>query len=182
MGGTAQTAQPQAQVTNAGSKGAEVPEQHPETPIPLDKSAGEDTERRAPDLNEFWVQASIEDPEFMGMVTTEDLSVPDYEVTSTTRRKARRNQAVRRVATTSKDIYRLPDAYALGSVVCSETQLVDRTVHKEELGIVVQEPINTAEPGCGQKRKLNSKGSGLWVCFGSAKAQKRCDDLLAREK
>ncbi len=91
MGGSTQH---QAQDTNGGSKGTEVADQHPEAPIPLDKAAREDTERRAPDLNDFWVQSPIEEPELMGMVTTEDL--PDYKVTSVARRKARRNQLARR--------------------------------------------------------------------------------------
>jgi hypothetical protein len=67
-------------------------------------------------------------------------------------------------------------------VVCLETEVADGTVRKGELGIVVHEPTSAAESGCGQKRKMNCGGSGLWVCFGSAKAQKRCNDLLAREK
>ena len=66
--------------------------------------------------------------------------------------------------------------------MCLETEVADGTVRKGELGIVVHEPISAVEPGCGQKRKLNSEESGLWVCFGSAKAQKRCDDLLTRDK
>ena len=49
MGGSSQR---QAQATNVESKGVdEVAEQHPEAPIPLDKAAGEDAERRAPDLS-----------------------------------------------------------------------------------------------------------------------------------
>ena len=66
--------------------------------------------------------------------------------------------------------------------MCLDTEVADGTVRKGELGIVVHEPISAVEPGCGQKRKLNSEESGLWVCFGSVKAQKRCDDLLARDK
>jgi hypothetical protein len=76
----------------------------------------------------------------------------------------------------------LPGGYALGSVVCSETETVDGTVHRGDFGIVVQEPISAIEPGCGQKRKFSNNGSGVWVCFGRAKAQKRCNDLLTREK
>ena len=49
MGGSSQR---QAQATNAESKGVEeVAEQHPEAPIPLDKAAGEDAKRQAPDLS-----------------------------------------------------------------------------------------------------------------------------------
>ncbi len=108
--------------------------------------------------------------------------MPHCEVTSVSRRKARRNKLAQRVATTPRETYRLPGGYALGSVVCLETEGADGTVRKGELGIVVHEPTSAVEPGCGQKRKLNCGGSGLWVCFGGAKAQKRCNDLLAREK
>jgi hypothetical protein len=113
----------------------------------MDKTTGEVTTRRAPDLTDPQVQDTISEPELMGMTATGDLSMPDS-----------------------------------GSVVCSETETVDGTVHRGELGIVVQEPISVAEPGCGQKRKFSSNESGVWVCFGRAKAQKRCNDLLTREK
>jgi len=84
--------------------------------------------------------------------------------------------------TTSEDSHRLPGGYVLGSVVFSKSEIVDGTVRRGELGIVVQAPSSTAESGCGQKRKLRSNGSDVLVCFGRARAQKRCDDLLTREQ
>jgi hypothetical protein len=60
MGGNAQY---KAQATDAGLKDADAAEQQPEAPTPLDKTAGEDTERRAPDLTGFWVQTPITEPE-----------------------------------------------------------------------------------------------------------------------
>jgi hypothetical protein len=77
MGGNAQY---KAQATDAGLKDADAAEQQPEAPTPLDKTAGEDTERRAPDLTGFWVQTPITEPELMGMTSTEDLSLPDCGV------------------------------------------------------------------------------------------------------
>ena len=103
MGGNAQY---KAQANDAGLKDTDEAEQQPETPTPLDKTAGEDTERRAPDLTGFWVQAPITEPELMGMTSTEDLSMPDCGVIPVARRKARRHQSDLRVVTTSKDSHR----------------------------------------------------------------------------
>ena len=97
------------------------------------------------------MQAPIEEPELAGGTTTEDRSMPDCEMTSVARRKARRNKLAQRVATTPRETYRLPGGYALGSVVCLETEVADGTVRKGELGIVVHEPTSAAETGCGQR-------------------------------
>ena len=179
MGGSDQY---QAQAADAELKDVDVAEQQPETPTPMDETTGETTKRRAPDLTGFRVQDPIAEPEFMGMTATEDLSRLDSGVSPVTRRTTPRHQSALRGVTAPKDSHCLPGGYALGSVVCSETETADGTVRRGELGIVVQEPISAAEPGCGQKRKISSNGSGVWVCFGRTKAQKRCNDLLAREK
>ena len=52
----------------------DVAEQQPETPTPMDKTTGEATKRRAPDLTGFRVQDPIAEPELMGMTATEDLA------------------------------------------------------------------------------------------------------------
>ncbi len=81
----------------------DVAEQQPDAPTPLDKTTGEATERRAPVLTGFWVQAPIVEPELMGMTSTEDLSMPDCGVSPAARKTVRRYQSALRVVTTSMD-------------------------------------------------------------------------------
>ncbi len=122
------------------------------------------------------------EPESMEVTLTEDPSVPYKDVHPTTRKTAPRYQEDLPAVTTSTDSHRLPGGYVFGSVVFSRSDIADGTVRRGELGIVVQAPSNTAELGGRQKRKFWSNESGVWVCFGRARAQKRCDDLLIREQ
>ena len=148
----------------------------------MGKTTEENTKRWVPDLDSPWFQACIAEPESMGMNLTGDLSMTDRDVSPTAQRIARRRQSDLPAIITSKDSHRLPGGYVLGSVLFSKNEVADGTVRRGELGIVVQEPSSAAGPECGQKRKFNSNGSGVWVCFGRARAQKRCDDLLTREQ
>jgi hypothetical protein len=172
----------QTQTPDVGSKDLDVVEQYPEALTPTGKMTGEQIQRWAPDLNSPWYQACMAEPESMEVTSTEDPSVQVKDAHPTARRTARRRQADLPVITDSKDSHRLPGGYVLGSVVFSKSDIADGTARRGELGIVVQAPSSAAESGSGQKRKFRSHESGVWVCFGRAQAQKRCDDLLIREQ
>ncbi len=79
----------QAQAADAELKDVDVAEQQPEVPTPMDKTTGEVTTRRAPDLTGPRVQDTISEPELMGMTVTGDLSMPDSGVSPVTRRTTR---------------------------------------------------------------------------------------------
>ena len=86
MGGSDQY---QAQAADAELKDVDVAEQQPEATTPMDKTAGEFTTRRAPDLTGPRVQDTIAEPELMGMTATGDLSMPDSGVSPVTRSTTR---------------------------------------------------------------------------------------------